>query len=97
MEAFASSALEIFYQTAVSDAITNSDYEGEIKNKSSILNVLTFGAISSHAYTGADMTADDPTESNSQLVTDQAKYFYFKIDISSKWFFCATWRLDTHC
>jgi hypothetical protein len=79
MEAFASSALEIFYQNAVSDAITNSDYEGEIKNKSSILNVLTFGAISSHAYTGATMTADDPTESNSQLVTDQAKYFYFKI------------------
>ena len=79
MEAFASKALEIFYQNSVSDAITNSDYEGEIKNKSSILNVLTFGAISSHTYTGADMTADDPTESNCQLVTDQCKYFYFKI------------------
>jgi len=79
MEAFASQALEIFYRTSVADVITNNDYEGEIKNKSSKLNVLTFGAISSHAYTGADMSVDDVTESNAQLVTDQAKYFYFKI------------------
>lgn len=79
MEAFASQALEIFYQSSVADAITNNDYEGEIRDRSSILNVLTFGAISSHNYTGATMSADDPTESNSQLVTDQAKYFYFKI------------------
>ena len=79
MEAFASEALGIFYQSSVADAITNSEYEGDIKDKSSKLNVLTFGVISSHTYTGADMSADDPTESNSQLVTDQAKYFYFKI------------------
>jgi hypothetical protein len=79
MEAFASQALEIFYQSSVADAITNNDYEGEIRNKSSKLNVLTFAAIGSHAYTGATMTADDPTESNCQLVTDQCKYFYFKI------------------
>lgn len=79
MEAFAASALKIFYQRSVTDAITNSDYEGEIRNKSSKLNVLTFGAISAQSYTGANLTADDLTESNSQLVTDQAKAFYFKI------------------
>lgn len=78
-EAFAARALEIFYQTSVADAITNHDYEGEVKDKASTLNVLTFGAIDSHAYTGATMTADDLTESNAQLVTNQAKYIYFKI------------------
>jgi hypothetical protein len=59
--------------------ITNNDYEGEIRDKTSVLNVLTFGAILSHNYTGANMTVDDLTESNAQLVTDQAKYFYFRI------------------
>lgn len=79
MEAFASQALKLFYQKSVADAITNSEYEGEIKDKTSILNVLTFSKITSHNYTGATMTVDDPTESNAQLVTDQAKYFYFRI------------------
>lgn len=79
MEAFASQALEIFYQSSVADAITNNSYEGEIKDKSSTLNVLTFGAITSHNYTGATMSVDSITESNAQLVTDQAKYFYFQI------------------
>jgi hypothetical protein len=78
-EAFAAQALQIFYQTSVSDAITNSDYEGQIKDKASTLNVLTFGAIDAHAYTGADMSPDSLTESNAQLVTDQLKYIYFKI------------------
>ena len=78
-EAFAAQALEIFDRASVSEAITNSDYEGEIKDKTSKLNVLTFGAIDAHAYTGADMTADDLTESNAQLVTDQAKYIYFRV------------------
>lgn len=78
-EAFAAQALEIFYSASVTDAITNSEYEGEIKDKTSKLNVLTFGAIDAHAYTGANMTADSLTESNSQLVTDQAKYIYFTV------------------
>jgi len=78
-EAFAAQALEIFYSSSVAEAITNSDYEGQVKDKASTLNVLTFGAIDAHAYTGADMSPDDLTESNAQLVTNQAKYIYFKI------------------
>jgi len=79
VEAFAAQALKIFYSRSISEAITNQDYEGQVKNKSSILNVLTFGKISSHTYTGADMSVDSLTESNCVLTTDQAKYFYFKI------------------
>jgi len=79
IEAFASQALKVFYMKSVSDAITNSDYEGQIKDTSSKLNVLTFGKLSAQNYTGADMTAQDLTESNAVLVTDQKKYFYFKV------------------
>jgi hypothetical protein len=78
-EAFASKTLEIYYANAVSEMITNQNYEGEIRDKTSVLNVLTFSKILSHAYTGATMSVDDLTESNAQLKTDQAKYFYFRV------------------
>jgi hypothetical protein len=78
-EAFASQTLEIFYQRSVADAITNSEYEGQIRDKTSKLNVLTFGALDAQNYTGANLVADDLTESNAQLVTDQAKAFYYRV------------------
>lgn len=78
-EAFASKALEIYYATAVSEDITNQDYEGEIRDKSSVLNILTFSKISSKTYSGANLTFDDLTESNAQLITNQAKAFYFRV------------------
>ena len=79
MEAFAAKALQIFYMKSVATEITNSEYEGEVRNRSSKLNVLTFGEITEKTYTGADLVADDLTESNSQLITDQAKAFYFTV------------------
>lgn len=79
LEVFASQALEIFYAKSISEELCNNDWEGELKGKGSILNVLTFGALDWHTYTGADMTADDLSESNAQLVTDVAKYAYYTI------------------
>lgn len=79
VEAFASKVLKIYFQEAISEKITNQDYEGEIAGRSSKLNILTFDAIAEQNYTGANLTADDLTESNAQLVTDQAKAFYFKV------------------
>ena len=79
IEAFASQALRVFYMKSVSDAITNSDYEGEIKDKSSILNVLTFGKLTAQDYSGGTMSAQSLSESSAQLVTNQAKYFYFQV------------------
>lgn len=79
-EAFASKVALLYYESSVSEKITNSDYEGDIKDKASKVNILTFGAIALRTYTGADMTdADDLDESNAQLVTDQMKSYYFKI------------------
>lgn len=78
-EGFASKVLELYYTSSIAEDITNQDYEGEIVDKTSILNILTFSKILSHTYTGANMTVDDLTESNGQLVTDQAKDFYFRV------------------
>jgi hypothetical protein len=79
-EAFASKVLEAYFQEAVTDKITNTDYEGEIRNKSSKLHVLTFGNVAWRSYTGSgDITFDDPSESEALLLTDQAKYFGIKI------------------
>ena len=78
-EKFSQKVIPIYFQRSVAEMITNQEYEGEIKDTSSILNILTLGAIGQHDYTGADMTADDIFESNAQLITDQQKYSYFKI------------------
>jgi len=80
IEAFASQALKVFYMKSVSDAITNSDYEGQIKDTSSILNVLTFGKLTAQDYDpSTTMNLSSLTESSAQLVTNQKKYFYFQV------------------
>jgi len=78
-EAFASKVIELYYESAVSERITNQDYEGEVRDKASKVNILTFGALALKNYTGTALTADDLTESNAQLVTDQQKAWYFKV------------------
>jgi hypothetical protein len=78
-EGFAKKVLKIFFEEAVADEITNKDYEGEIKDERSKLNILTFAKMSLKNYTGADLSADTPQESVAQLVTDQQKAYYFKI------------------
>ena len=78
-EIFSTKVMVIYYANAVSEDITNQDYEGEVKDKASILNIMTFGKILSHTYTGATMSVDDLTESSGQLTTSQAKDFYFRI------------------
>lgn len=78
-EVFSTKVMVIYYANSVAEAITNQDYEGEVRDKASILNIMTFSKILSHTYTGANMTVDDLTESSGQLTTDQAKDFYFRI------------------
>lgn len=78
-EIFSTKVMVIYYANAVSEDITNQDYEGEVKDKSSLLNIMTFSKILSHTYTGANMVVDDLTESSGQLNTDQAKDFYFRV------------------
>src|SRR5260221_2596219 len=78
-EIFSTKVMVIYYANAVSEDITNQDYEGEVRDKASILNIMTFSKILSHDYTGANMIVDDLGESSGQLKTDQAKDFYFRV------------------
>lgn len=78
-EGFAKGVVKVFFERSVADSITNQDYEGEIKEVGSKVNILTFGKIALQNYTGANLTADDPQESIGTLTADQKKAYYFKI------------------
>jgi hypothetical protein len=79
-EAFASEVILQYYESSVAEKITNNDYEGEIRDKGSKLNILTFGAVSLRTYSGSNMaTVSDPQESMATLTVDQGKAYYFKI------------------
>ena len=78
-ELFAKEAIKIFYQSSVADDLANRNYEGTIKGAGTILNVLTFGKLALKNYSGSALSADDLTESNAQLTTDQKKAYYFKV------------------
>jgi hypothetical protein len=78
-QAFAAAPIKIFYEASVADDICNRDYEGEIKDKTSVVNVLTFGALDWSTYSGADLTATALTEVKGTLTTDQDEAYYFKV------------------
>lgn len=77
-EAFSSKLVRHIYDSAPIDAIVNRDYEGEINGVGSKLNMLTLAKLSEKTYSGSNLTADDLTETNTQLVIDQFKSFYWK-------------------
>lgn len=83
-EGFSQKVVQLYFNRAISEDITNKDYEGEIKDKLSKLNIITFAALGIKNYTGADITADTPQESVGALVTDQQKAFYFTIPSISR-------------
>lgn len=78
-EAFATRIIEIYFDNMLTPLITNDEYEGEVRDKATLLNIPTVGGVSLQDYTGADLTADDLEESVGQLSTDQEKAFYFKV------------------
>jgi len=78
-EGFSTKVIELFFDKSFAMDVTNQDYEGEVKDKLTKLNILTFGSIAWENYTGADMTADEPQESVGLLETDVEKSYYFKI------------------
>lgn len=79
-EVFAATAIEKWYEMAVTPVITNEDYEGEIKNKSSRLNIMTFSETQGlQTYSGSTLTLGTTQESEATLNTDQQKAYYFSV------------------
>lgn len=84
-EGFSSKLIKTIYENAPIDELVNRDYEGEINAVGSKLNILSLARISEKTYNGSNLTPDDLTEVNSQLVIDQHKSFYWREKTIDKW------------
>ena len=84
-EAFSQKLFRHIYENAPIDEVVNRDYEGEINAVGSKLNILNLAKISEKTYSGSNLTADDLTETNTQLVIDQYKSFYWKEKTLDNW------------
>lgn len=78
-EAFAAQIIKIYFEVDVTPKITNSNYEGQIKDKATVCNILTLGGVTRQPYTGSAMTPQALLESNGQLKTDQGSGYYFTV------------------
>jgi hypothetical protein len=81
-EAFAAKTLRRFYATAIFPAITNTNYEGQLKAMGDRLNILSFpGDVQLGDYVaGTDMTSFPIYDKEDQLVVEKRKYYNFPID-----------------
>lgn len=73
------------YARDLTDVIVNRDYQGEINEVGSTLNILNFDRISEKTYTNAALSADSITENNAVLTIDQYKSFYWKEKTLENW------------
>lgn len=84
-EGFSQRLLKEMYDKSLLEAVVNRDYQGEINEVGSKLNILNFARVSEKTYTGADLVVDSIYENNAQLIIDQYKSFYFKIRTLDQW------------
>lgn len=81
-EQFAAKVLAKMYQTAVYRAITNTDYEGEIKKAGDRVNILSFlnsGELQDYAV-GTDMAVQQMVDAEDQLVVEKRKAYNISLD-----------------
>lgn len=81
-EVFAVKTLRRLYAKAVFPAITNTNYEGELKEMGDRLNILSFpGDVQLGDYvSGSDMDSYEIYDKEDQLVVEKRKYYNFPID-----------------
>jgi hypothetical protein len=84
-EGFSSKVMQVVYDQDKSDMISNRNYQGEINEIGSKLNILDFSKLSEKTYADSAMTPDSLTENNGQLIIDQYKSFYWKEKVLAKW------------
>lgn len=79
---FAVKTLRKVYQSAVTPAITNTNYEGEIKQAGDRVNILSFlNDIQINDYVaGTDMNLESIIDTQDQLIVEKRKYYSFPID-----------------
>lgn len=84
-EGFSSKVMKYVYDRNLIDFIANRNYEGDINEVGSKLNILDFSQLDEKTYANTAMSADTLSENNGQLVIDQYKSFYWKEKTLAKW------------
>jgi hypothetical protein len=81
-EQFAAKTLRMFYQTAITPAVTNTNYEGEIRKAGDRVNILSFlSDITLGDYAAnTDMNVEAIVDDEDQLIVEKRKYYNFPID-----------------
>ena len=80
-EIWSGKLLEKFYAATVLAAISNTDYEGEIKNKGDTVHIRTRPTITIADYEAEqDLVIQRPSSNMIDLSIDQAKYFNLALD-----------------
>jgi len=78
---FSLKLVELLYNDTLYTSITNTKYEGAIKDSGDRVRVRTAGRISLSDYTkGMTLVKQDLNPTSEDLVIDQAKYFSFGVD-----------------
>src|SRR2546422_428368 len=76
-ESFSAKLMKIFYETSITDQITNKDYSGEVQQASKV-NIPFLAKIAEKTYSGSNLSVDDLTEVAAVLTVDQFKSFYVR-------------------
>lgn len=80
-EIFSAKAQVAFRKASVTEAICNTDYQGEIASFGDTVNIVKEPQITTGAYTrGATLTNTDLTDEELVLLIDQARQYQFKVD-----------------
>jgi N4-gp56 family major capsid protein len=80
-EIWSGKLLEKFYAATVLNAIANTDYEGEIKNKGDTVHIRTRPTITIDDYeANQDLSVQRPSSNLVDLTIDKAKYFNLALD-----------------
>lgn len=80
-EIYSKNVQMFFRKASVAEAVTNTDYTGEIAAFGDTVNIVKEPTITTYAYTrGANTTQTMLTDQELVLVVDQARAFKFKVD-----------------
>lgn len=75
-EIWSGKLIENFYDSTVLSAITNTDYEGEIRNYGDTVNIRTTPELTIRDYSkGMTLTVENPDKAKLQLIIDKGEYF----------------------
>ena len=78
---YSQKVLKYFRRASVAEAITNTDYSGEIENFGDTVKIIKEPTITVSAYQrGASINSQDLTDAEISLTVDQGNYFAFKVD-----------------